>query len=130
MGKSHNMVEELKKYLFHLLKITDGLHAIIISDRDGVPVIKVCTDPTPELSTRPKFLSTFGMVTEQASKLGLSNNRSLVSVYGTYQVVCLNKLPLIVTMIATSEANTGVILGLEHELSDTLEEVKKAVGLT
>jgi len=70
------------------------------------------------------------MATEQASKLGLSNNKSLVSIYGVYQVICINKLPLIVTLIAAAEANTGVILNLEAEMNDTLEEVKNAVGLT
>ena len=49
-------------------------------------ILPVCKEQTPELALRPKFLSTFGMATEQASKLGLSTNRSLVSIYNTHQV--------------------------------------------
>jgi len=118
------MAEELKKYFHRLLKMVDGLNAIIISDRDGVPVLKVCGEGTPDLALRPKFLATFGMATEQASKLGLSANKTIVSIYDNHQVICLNKLPLIITMIASVDANTGMILSLEDEMSGTLEELR------
>ena len=43
-------------------------------------------DGAPEMGMRPKFLAVFGMATEQASKLGLGTNKSLISVFGSYQV--------------------------------------------
>ncbi|XP_074647584.1 ragulator complex protein LAMTOR3-A-like isoform X2 [Tubulanus polymorphus] len=116
------------KKLFHKhRKSVDGLHAIIVTDRDGVPILKVCDEAVPELSTRPNFLSTFGIATEQASKLGLQKNKSMVCIYSNYQVIHLNKLPLIVTLIANSEANTGLILALEEELAEPIQELKAAV---
>jgi Mitogen-activated protein kinase kinase 1 interacting. len=35
---------------------------------------------------RPSFLSTFGMATDQGSKLGLGKNKALICMYSTYQV--------------------------------------------
>ncbi|XP_077861963.1 ragulator complex protein LAMTOR3-B-like [Saccoglossus kowalevskii] len=61
------MAEELHKYLRRLLNKVSGLHAIVIADRDGVPVIKVATDHAPDLALRPGFLATFGMATDQGS---------------------------------------------------------------
>jgi mitogen-activated protein kinase kinase 1 interacting protein 1 len=90
--------------------------------------VKVCDDSAPDLATRTSFLSTFGIATEQASKLGLSRNKNMIIFYTNYQVVHLNKLPLIVTMIATSDANTGLILSLDQELDDALQDLKMAVS--
>lgn len=121
------MVEELKQHLHRTIKRVDGLHAIIISDRDGIPVIRAATENAPEFALRPAFLATFGAGTEQAGKLGLSKNKSIVSIYSTYQVVQINKLPLVLSLIASSQANTGALLGLEDELNDLLEDIKIAV---
>ena len=53
----------------------------------------MCDETAPEMAMRPKFLATFGTATEQASKLGLSNNRNIISVYGSYQVgTCFKNL--------------------------------------
>ncbi|XP_048475717.1 ragulator complex protein LAMTOR3 isoform X4 [Rhincodon typus] len=66
-------------------QIVEGLHAIVVSDRDGVPVIKVANDNAPEHALRPGFLSTFALATDQGSKLGLSKNKSIICYYNTYQ---------------------------------------------
>lgn len=141
----------------------EGLHAIVVTDRDGVPVIKgnsiiwvpgvfvyllklnlrfimfsylVANDNAPEYALRPAFLSTFALATDQGSKLGLSKNKSIICYYNTYQVLSLlkskyvwlkicscsyfniccvfpwqivqfNRLPLVISFIASSNANTG-----------------------
>ena len=41
---------------------------------------------TPVMALRLKFLSTSGTTLDQASKLGLSTNRTIVSMYSNYQV--------------------------------------------
>lgn len=61
----------------------------MVTDRDGTPLIRVTSDDvTPEvgLATRPTFLATFTMATDQASKLGLGKNQSIVCQYSNYQV--------------------------------------------
>ncbi|XP_078426364.1 ragulator complex protein LAMTOR3 isoform X1 [Cetorhinus maximus] len=100
------MADDLKRYLYKQLPSVEGLHAIVVSDRDGVPVIKVANDNAPEHALRPGFLSTFALATDQGSKLGLSKNKSIICYYNTYQVVQFNRLPLVVSFIANSSANT------------------------
>lgn len=63
------MADDLKRFLYKKLPSVEGLHAIVVSDRDGVPVIKVANDNAPEHALRPGFLSTFALATDQGSKL-------------------------------------------------------------
>ncbi|XP_032825056.1 ragulator complex protein LAMTOR3 isoform X1 [Petromyzon marinus] len=121
------MAEDLKRYLYKQLVKVDGLHAIVISDRDGVPIIKVATENAPETALRPSFLGTFALATDQGSKLGLSKNKSIVCYYSSFQVVHFNRLPLVVSFVASSAANTGLIFTLEKEMSGILEDLRPVV---
>ncbi|XP_043274928.1 ragulator complex protein LAMTOR3-A isoform X2 [Venturia canescens] len=119
---------ELKKFLYKLLNGVEGLHSILITDRDGVPVVSVSNDKVPELATRASFLSTFAMATDQGSKLGLGKNKTIICMYSSYQVVQMNKLPLVVSFIGSHSCNTGHILSLESKIDPILNDLRNAVG--
>lgn len=121
------MAEDLEEFVRRLLPTVDGLEAIIIADRDGVPVLKASTPSMPEAASRPNLLATFSISCEQAGKLGLGTNNSLVCVYDNYQVVQMNFLPLIVTLLAREDANTGLLLGLRSSLDSCVQQLKAAV---
>ncbi|EZA54064.1 hypothetical protein DMN91_000692 [Ooceraea biroi] len=121
------MAVELKKFLYGLLSDVEGLHSILITDRDGVPVIFVANEKAPELAIRASFLSTFGMATDQGSKLGLGKNKTIICMYSNYQVIQMNKLPLVVSFIASHSCNTGHILSLESKIDPILSSLKNAV---
>uniref|UniRef100_A0A8C6S949 Late endosomal/lysosomal adaptor, MAPK and MTOR activator 3 n=1 Tax=Neogobius melanostomus TaxID=47308 RepID=A0A8C6S949_9GOBI len=101
----------------------EGLHAIVVTDRDGVPVIKVANDNAPVHALRPGFLSTFALATDQGSKLGLSKNRAS-------SIVQFNRLPLVISFIASSTANTGLIMSLEKELAPLIDDLRQVVEVT
>ncbi|XP_063138292.1 ragulator complex protein LAMTOR3 isoform X1 [Rattus norvegicus] len=127
------MADDLKRFLYKKLPSVEGLHAIVVSDRDGVPVIKVANDSAPEHALRPGFLSTFALATDQGSKLGLSKNKSIICYYNTYQVVQFNRLPLVVSFIASSNANTGTLEGPQMQtviLYSTVPVQCDRLGLT
>lgn len=122
------MTAELKKFLYELLNSVDALHSILITDRDGVPVVSVANEKAPESAMRPSFLSTFGVATDQASKLGLGKNKTIISMYSGYQVIQMNKLPLVVSFIADRDSNTGHILSLEDKIDPILSNLKNVVA--
>lgn len=67
-----------------------GLLCVIVTDRDGTPVISAKSDDAPVdigLATKPTFLATYTMAIDQASKLGLGKNKSIVCMYSNYQVL-------------------------------------------
>ncbi|KAM4625666.1 ragulator complex protein LAMTOR3 [Polymixia lowei] len=121
------MADDLRRYLYKQLPSVEGLQAIVVTDRDGVPVIKVANEHAPEYALRPGFLSTFALATDQGSKLGLSKNKSIICYYNTYQIVQFNRLPLVISFIASSSANTGLIISLEKELVPLIEELRQVV---
>ncbi|XP_018621545.1 ragulator complex protein LAMTOR3 isoform X2 [Scleropages formosus] len=125
-----DMSDDLKRYLYRQLPSVEGLHAIVVTDRDGVPVIKVATDSAPDYALRPGFLSTFALATDQGSKLGLSKNKSIICYYKSYQVVQFNRLPLVISFIASSCANTGLIFSLEKELVPLIEQLRQVVEVS
>ncbi|KAI1887337.1 hypothetical protein AGOR_G00189270 [Albula goreensis] len=110
------MADDLKRYLYKQLPSVEGLHAIVVTDRDGVPVIKVANDNAQNML--------FG------SKLGLSKNKSIICYYNTYQIVQFNRLPLVISFIASSSANTGLIISLEKELVPLIEELRQVVEVS
>ncbi|TEA30124.1 hypothetical protein DBR06_SOUSAS13610040 [Sousa chinensis] len=142
------MTKDLKRFLYKKLPSVEGLHAIVVSDRDGVPVIKVANDNAPEHALRPGFLSTFALATDQGSKLGLSKNKSIICYYNTYQVVQFNRLPLVMLlMLCETEEDlylsikqavfkiyiafySGLIVSLEKELAPLFEELRQVVEVS
>uniref|UniRef100_H2SB43 Late endosomal/lysosomal adaptor, MAPK and MTOR activator 3 n=1 Tax=Takifugu rubripes TaxID=31033 RepID=H2SB43_TAKRU len=123
-------LQDLKRFLYKQLQSVEGLHAIVVTDRDGVPVVKVANDSAPVPALRPGFLSTFALATDQGSKLGLSKNKSIICYYNDYQIVQFNRLPLVISFIAGSSANTGLIMSLENELAPLIEELRQVVEVT
>ena len=103
-----------------------GLKAIIISDRDGVPVLKLSKENNkfPELGSKQQFLATFSISNEQSSKMLLGRNKSIITMFKSSTIIQLNKYPLIITFIGTENCNTGHILAFENEVDRYLEEYK------
>ncbi|XP_074615923.1 ragulator complex protein LAMTOR3-like isoform X3 [Acropora palmata] len=93
----------------------------MVTDRDGVPLVKVADhSKVPQNALRASFLSTFSTTAEQASKLGLLKNKSIVCFFASYQVVHFSFLPLVVSIIATSQANTALSVLLQVNFDQVL----------
>lgn len=122
------MAEEARKVLQDLLMKVNGLYCIVITDRDGVPVIKANTDKVPEQALRPGFISTFGLAIDQGSKLGLGKTETLICSYSQYQVIQMNKLPLIISFVASDSCNVGHILALESQIDLLLNNLVLTVA--
>ncbi|KAL7738994.1 hypothetical protein ACLKA6_014988 [Drosophila palustris] len=123
------MSDDIKKYFNGLLHKVSGLYVIQITDRDGVPLLRVShsQDKNVDFALMPSFIPTFTTACDQASKLGLGRNKTIISMYSNYQVVQMNKLPLILTFVGAEDCNTGHILALEHQVDGYLEDIKLAV---
>ncbi|KAH8392157.1 hypothetical protein KR215_002123 [Drosophila sulfurigaster] len=123
------MSDDIKKYFNGLLHKVSGLYVIQITDRDGVPLLRVShsQEKNVDFALMPSLIPTFTTASDQASKLGLGRNKTIISMYSNYQVVQMNKLPLILTFVGAEDCNTGHILALEHQVDGYLEDIKMAV---
>ncbi|GFS42379.1 hypothetical protein TNIN_101711 [Trichonephila inaurata madagascariensis] len=119
--------EVAKKYLQDIIKRVDGLRAIVITDRDGIPIIKVNAPEIQDPVSKPNFLASVSLAVEQAGKLGNGRNRRIICMFNTIQVIHFNKSPLMISLIASSKANTGILLNLESELNGLVEDLRTAI---
>lgn len=122
------------------------MKVIIISDRDGVPLLRLSKESKfPELGTKQSYLATFAVANEQASKMLLGKNKSIICMYKSsvvrsnliakwkfviilyLKIVQMNKNPLLITFVGSDNCNTGHIMSLEDELDKYLEDYKLAV---
>ena len=65
------MVEELRKLVLEHLASGPGLVALVISDKDGVPILQASTDHSPnvEVCLRHQFLSSHSLINEASKKI-------------------------------------------------------------
>ncbi|KAI8357049.1 Ragulator complex protein LAMTOR3 [Mortierella sp. GBAus27b] len=121
------MAEELVVHFEKLLTRVDGLLSAVVTDRDGVVLLQANAPHATLPFTESTLGCTFALASDQASKLGLKKNKSIVSSYGSYQLVQFNHGSLITTFVAKSEANTGLLLELGTELESVTEVIANAL---
>ncbi|XP_055935117.1 ragulator complex protein LAMTOR3-like isoform X1 [Argiope bruennichi] len=119
--------EVAKKFLQDIIKRVNGLRAIVITDRDGIPIIKVNAPDIQDPISKPNFLASVSLAIEQAGKLGNGKNNRIICMFNTIQVIHFNKSPLMISLIASSKANTGILLNLESELNGLVEDLRTAI---
>ncbi|CEI86868.1 hypothetical protein G6F70_005121 [Rhizopus microsporus] len=105
----------------------NGLLVAAVTDRDGVVLLKCKSENAKDDLIESTLQSTFAVTNNQASKLGLGNNNSIISVYDLYQIIQLNDAPLIITLIADASANTGLFMSLGHSLIDLTRPIVEAL---
>lgn len=120
-------VELFKKELNQLIKSIPGLLAILIIDRDGVPLIEVHEDLAPKLALQASTLSMTVLAADQVTKLGFGKCNTICCDYENYQVITFNRMPssFVVTLIGDSSANTGMLLSLGPDFDSVISELKK-----
>uniref|UniRef100_A0A8C6P010 Late endosomal/lysosomal adaptor, MAPK and MTOR activator 3 n=1 Tax=Nothobranchius furzeri TaxID=105023 RepID=A0A8C6P010_NOTFU len=119
------MADDLKRFLYKQLQ-----RLVFPWERSVDGPRRFANDNAPVQALRPGFLSTFALATDQGSKLGLSKNKSIICYYNSYQIVQFNRLPLVISLIASSGANTGLIMSLEKELTPLIEDLRQVVEVT
>ena len=123
-----NIMEDLRKHLSSYLSTVPGLLGIVLSDREGVPLVRANLQECPEQATKPAFLTNYtGSTQEQAGKMGLGSNTCLIAVYNKHQVIHAIHMSVIITMVATSEANTGYLTSLVGNMKPFLADISNAV---
>ncbi|KAI9315560.1 mitogen-activated protein kinase [Dichotomocladium elegans] len=94
----------------------EGLKAALITDKDGVMIMKCKLPDAPASVTNPTLSTTFAVSNNQASKFGLKNNRYIISMYDVFQLVQFDDNPLIITLIGDAEANMGLLINLGNKI--------------
>ncbi|RKP06632.1 putative ragulator complex protein lamtor3, partial [Thamnocephalis sphaerospora] len=85
------------------------LLACLVTDREGVVLGQALSELARDNLLEPPLSTTFAVASEQASKLGLGRHRALACMAGLHQLVQASNPPLVISLIADAQANTGML---------------------
>lgn len=121
------MTESLDSFAARILQRVVGLQAVLISDRDGVQLVKQTKDDYKEESTDNHLATTFAVASEQASKLRMGKNLTITSFFEERVIVHVNHFPLIISMIGDSDLNVGVLLSFVSDIKKLLDPLRSNI---
>uniref|UniRef100_A0A915M7U8 Roadblock/LAMTOR2 domain-containing protein n=1 Tax=Meloidogyne javanica TaxID=6303 RepID=A0A915M7U8_MELJA len=123
--KRRNKIMSLKivETLENLIKTIPEVHSILILDSDGVPIVSA----GEEIRNRSQYSASYNTLVEQSRKLGMGTQKYWIFRYEMSQVVLLSIDQFAVFVMASSNANTGILCALPTQLKSVLDECSQIV---
>uniref|UniRef100_A0A915P0V9 Roadblock/LAMTOR2 domain-containing protein n=1 Tax=Meloidogyne floridensis TaxID=298350 RepID=A0A915P0V9_9BILA len=109
--------------LENLIKTIPEVHSILILDSDGVPIVSA----GEEIRNRSQYSASYNTLVEQSRKLGMGTQKYWIFRYEMSQVVLLSIDQFAVFVMASSNANTGILCALPTQLKSVLDECSQIV---
>eukprot|EP00386_Alphamonas_edax_P008035 GDKI01026482.1.p1 GENE.GDKI01026482.1~~GDKI01026482.1.p1 ORF type:complete len:162 (-),score=18.36 GDKI01026482.1:132-545(-) len=105
-----------------------GLQGILVSDREGVVMLRggsFAQDPRSE----QMITTIFSICSEQTSKIErLGHTNYIISFFEGMLYLQANHLPLVITMVANPDVNTGLLVEVLPTVKKVLEDLRKAIA--
>jgi len=119
----------VQSYIEDLLFRIPHVHLILVTDKDGVALIKATDDSFTDRVIDYGFSSLFNTASEQAGKLGLGANSHIICRYAALTTVQVAMLPLLVTIVCGHDVNVGLVVNAIPELKAKLEGTRSGVQM-
>lgn len=118
----------LRESLEALLPRVSGLVAVHVTDRDGVVLESVSTDPQQQ-QPQPTGAEQFAGAAEMAGKMGFGRTRTITALCGDRALVHVNASPLVVVtfVLAGRDANVGMVHAICPDLVRAMQPFVAAV---
>lgn len=116
----------LKKYLTSLLTSVNGCSAILVYDtnNESTPIFRVGELTENETNAIKQNIGVFNASIERAEKLcKTSSSKTIMAFYNHHQLFIFSKGSIVFIVVATSEANAGMILNLKSYLDPLVSEI-------
>jgi predicted regulator of Ras-like GTPase activity (Roadblock/LC7/MglB family) len=116
----------LKKYLTSLLTSVNGCSAILVYDthNESNPIFRVGELTDNETNAIKQNIGVFNSSIERAEKLSkTSSSKTIMAFYNHHQLFIFSKGTIVFIVVATAEANAGMILNLKSYLEPLVSEL-------
>ncbi|CAK0876068.1 unnamed protein product, partial [Prorocentrum cordatum] len=115
--------------LTQLCRQTEGLRSITVTDRDGVVVLRAPESVIDDQNSEQILTTIFSLTTEQTSKIQeLGQANFIMTMYDSCMCLQANHLPLVIRMIASTNANAGALIDMLPHVKSLLESTKEAIA--
>ena len=101
----------------------DGIEAILIRDKDGVPVLKLPTNEAVDQLDLQTLIPPVQILQDQSSRMNLKKLKTVVTYWSARQIITYNVPPLVIIVAADTNVNTGALLNLYNDLQSMASEV-------
>eukprot|EP01088_Endostelium_zonatum_P016987 TRINITY_DN4813_c0_g1_i1.p1 TRINITY_DN4813_c0_g1~~TRINITY_DN4813_c0_g1_i1.p1 ORF type:complete len:132 (-),score=28.88 TRINITY_DN4813_c0_g1_i1:31-426(-) len=120
---------ELSSFFRDLIDRIPGVNTVLITDAEGVPLVSVNSDEKGKESSEStqSLPAVFSTATDQASKLKMGKNNSIVTFFGDEVVVQINQLPLVISFFCETDVNVGLLMGIGPEIKKLLEPLRVSI---
>lgn len=117
----------LKTYMTSLLNSVDGCLAILVYDshKESSPIFRVGDLSDNEINAIKQNLNVFNSSMERVEKLCKANSaKTIMAFYNHHQIYIFSKASIVFIIVASSEANAGMILNLRNYLEPLVSEIQ------
>ena len=123
------MVEELRRVITQRLADIPGVVALVISDKDGVPILQANIDGSPavDVCLRYQFLSSNAIVNDSSKKVKLHGMKKSLICYNDKQILSVSQGQVILSIIAQADANTGQMENFAKQMIPIVKDVSNVV---
>lgn len=120
-------MDTAEDFFRHLIERQPGLWGVVASDRDGVVLAEAFAEERPAGGVDPAFAASASQVLDQVNKMGLGANETVTALYDGLLVVHINHLPLVITLLASEDANAGTLVDLAADLKVKLAQMRNSI---
>ncbi|KAF6018462.1 hypothetical protein EB796_016936 [Bugula neritina] len=132
-ASAHQEVK-LTEFVANQVRENKDLLGVVITDRDGVPIVQDWSNSDRELQNRflqnRQFVASYSSISEQANRLGIGTSDLFIASYSHYQVLQFNELSshrCLVTLFIKADSNIGVFIGQRDTWKQMTEMIDKQV---
>jgi len=119
--------EILETFFRKLISRVPGLQLVLLTDRDGVELLKVSNGDYKENVLCSTMAATFASASEQASKLKLGINQTITSFVENEVVVQISYLPVVISLFGDETMNPGLLISFAPEIRNILEPLQASI---
>lgn len=115
-----------RSFLNSLLKSVEGCLAIMVYDtsKDPSPILRVGELSDNEINAIKQNVPVFNTSVERVEKLCKVNSaKTIMAFYNHHQIYIFSKHTIVFIIVASSEANAGMILNLRTYLEPMVSEI-------
>eukprot|EP01111_Echinosteliopsis_oligospora_P003797 TRINITY_DN1597_c0_g1_i1.p1 TRINITY_DN1597_c0_g1~~TRINITY_DN1597_c0_g1_i1.p1 ORF type:complete len:144 (-),score=21.14 TRINITY_DN1597_c0_g1_i1:56-442(-) len=115
-------------FLERVIHSIPGVSAVVVSDRDGGILVKAYSNAFNTDNVDTSLGATFAVASEQAGKLGLGKNKSIINFHRDKIIVYINLHPIFISFICSSDTNCGSFTSIVPDLQRGLDGLSKAIS--
>jgi predicted regulator of Ras-like GTPase activity (Roadblock/LC7/MglB family) len=93
----------------------DGIEAVLVLDKDGIPLLKLPTAEAVDQLDLQAVVPSAQILQDQSQRMNLKKLKTVVTYWSARQIITYNVPPLVFIIAADTNVSTGALLNLYND---------------